>query len=412
MRAEADEEADRCAEFCERLGVPFAAGRADVPAIARERKIGFEEAGREARYEFLRQAKLAMGANAVATAHTRTDHVETVLLHLVRGSGLRGLGGIRSRAGDLIRPLLIFDRRQTREYCESRRLWFHNDPANLDPAFARSRLRRDVLPVLLELNPGLLSSIERLAALAREEDAFLDGAAAASLEQSEIPINGRLAFLTQDMEVAFDRISLIHLPDVLFRRALRLSVETLGGVLDYDLTRQIVEGLRHEESGSVTAPGGAVKLTWRGEAMHMYRDDSVKFKELDLVVPGPTFDNGRRWAIDSRVISQEQPQTERGSLEVFLDRDRIVGKVSVRPHATGDRIQPLGFSGRRKLSDLLSEAKLTSLARKMLPIIVDEEGPIWVPAVTVADRVATQSGSTNVLNLMLRPATAASAESN
>ena len=162
MRPEADRELELCAAFCESLGVPFASGRADVPALAVERRVGLEEAGRIARYTFLQQVARQFEATKIATAHTRTDHVETVLLHLIRGSGRRGLGGIAAESGYVIRPLLRFERTETVAYCAHHGLWFHDDPANVDDRFARSRLRNRVFPVLRALNPAVEDAIAAL----------------------------------------------------------------------------------------------------------------------------------------------------------------------------------------------------------------------------------------------------------
>ncbi len=130
QRAEADQEMALCQAFCDELGVPFMAGRADVPRIASSMKIGLEEAGRNARYQFFESAIAATNAAAVATAHTSDDQVETILLNIIRGSGLGGLRGIPERRGKIVRPLLPFSRAETRVYCEENGLWTHDDPAN------------------------------------------------------------------------------------------------------------------------------------------------------------------------------------------------------------------------------------------------------------------------------------------
>ncbi|RYG46683.1 tRNA lysidine(34) synthetase TilS, partial [bacterium] len=258
QRDEADREAALCEAFCTELDVPFVSGRADVPRIAREAGIGLEEAGRNARYEFFRQAAFRLECDLIATAHTRTERVETVLLNMARGAGLAGLGGIPARQGEIVRPLLPFAREETRAYCEAHGLWTHDDPTNDDLGFARARVRHLIVPEMARLNPAAEEAIARLADLADEEDAFLNGMAAAALERSEIALNGALRFLTLDVEVAFRRDALAHLPVVLARRAIRLAVGSLGGALDHPQTLAAVQG----ERGSITAEGGEVVLEW------------------------------------------------------------------------------------------------------------------------------------------------------
>ena len=211
QRDAADDEMLRCEQFAATLGIPFAGGRARVPTMAKELKIGLEEAGRKARYEFLQRAALKYACDLVATAHTLDDHVETVLLNLVRGCGINGLTGIPMRRDNIVRPALPFSRAETREYCETRDLWFHDDPANSDPAFSRSRLRMRVLPELRSINPSVDEGVARMAEILAEEDQFLDATAAAALERCEIRLNGDLAFVSSDCEVSFDRALLRHL---------------------------------------------------------------------------------------------------------------------------------------------------------------------------------------------------------
>ena len=185
QRAEADQESDRCAAFCAEMDVPFVPGKADVPAMAAALKMGLEEAGRRARYAFFEQAAAQTGCRSIATAHTRDDQLETVLLNMARGTGLAGLAGIPETRDAIVRPLLPFTREETRAYCDERGLWYHDDPANSDLSFARARVRHRVLPELRLCHPGCDASLGRLSHLAGEEDAFLDGMAAAALERCE-----------------------------------------------------------------------------------------------------------------------------------------------------------------------------------------------------------------------------------
>lgn len=387
QRPEADEELSKCAHMCERLGVPFVSGRADVPAIAKARGIGLEEAGREARYEFFRMSARQAECELIATAHTRTDHVETVLLNVVRGCGLAGLAGIPRRRGNIIRPLLKFSREETTAYCRDRGLWTHDDPANEDLAFSRARLRSRVAPELLAINPKFEDAVARLASLAEEEDAFLDAAAARALESSEAPLNGALRFLTLDCEAGFSLSQLLHLPDVLLRRALRLAAGALGGAWDFGQAMSLAGALRSRPNGSFTCEGGTVAASWEGGTLH-FRDlsDLEPTRQL-LTVPGSTPFEPLGWEITAEEAAPPASRVARDSLETLLDPGLIQGDLFLRAALPGDRMQPAGFQGTRKLADLMSEAKLTRAARRRLPIVCDMVGPVWAPGVCVSARV-------------------------
>jgi tRNA(Ile)-lysidine synthase len=394
---EADRELKLCEAFCADLGVPFVAGRADVPRMARELGIGLEEAGREARYEFLRKAAFETGCQIIATGHTRSDHVETVLLNLTRGCGLAGIAGIPERRDQIVRPLLDAAREETRAYCEELGLWFHDDPANSDPRFSRSRVRLHVIPELRNINSNVENAISRLAAIAREEDGFLNGMAAAALERAEVPLNGPLKFLTEDTEVCFATAEIGALPAVLFRRAIRLSVEALGGQLDSLQTLRIQQQIAGGDPGSVTAEGGAVVAEWNSDRIHVRRLTLEEpFRQL-LTVPGEIISDDFGWRFVAYPEAAGGAPPMRASMDVKVGR--VNGPLFFRSAQPGDKMQPLGFSGHRKLSDLLAEAGLTSAARSRLPIVCDMLGPLWAPGVALDERARPAPDATQVLRL-------------
>lgn len=401
QRTEADTEADRCAAFCEQLGVPFVLGRADVPGLAKAERIGLEEAGRRARYSFLRSAAQQTGCSRIATGHTRDDLAETVLFNLVRGTGLPGLAGIRPEARGIVRPLLSISRDQTREFCRSRALWFHDDPANDDLRYSRARLRHRVLPELRRVHDAADEAISRAAAIVRMESDYLDAIAAAALEACELPLDGPLRFLTSDSEVALDRSRFDLLHEVVARRGLRLAVGALGGSLDHRAVEGIVEGLRGDDKGAVTAEGGRVVVEWNPSRILIRSLAEEPAFRLPLIVPGTTSDPILGWSIVA-----EAPGTQKGvegALSVVIDPRGVKGPLYCRPAAPGDRIETVGMPQPKRVASLLADLKLSSRAKKRLPIVCDLLGPIWVPGSRVARRVTMEKGSDRGLCLSLCP---------
>lgn len=403
QRPEAETELKLCEAFASELGVPFVSGRADVPRMARDLGIGLEEAGREARYGFFRQAAYQLECDLIATAHTRTDHVETIVFHLARGTGLSGLGGIPVQRENIVRPLMAFTREETRRYCEQHNLWFHDDPANVDVSFARARIRHRILPELRSVNPRAEEALVRMSSIVQEEDAFLNAAAAAALERSETPLNGELRFLTEDVEVAFSRGALAHLPPVLMRRSIRLAVEALGAGLDYDQTLGVLDGLVSSEKGSITAEGGEVVVEWSLDSVVVRRLAPPTPFRYGLTVPGETISDEFGW----RFTAYEEPYhgvaITRASLETAVDAAKVKGTLYFRTAGSGDRMQPLGFQGHRRLADLLAEADLTAAARARLPIVCDMLGPIWAPGVCLDERVRAGEGTEGAIRMSFGP---------
>jgi tRNA(Ile)-lysidine synthase len=164
------------------LGLRSEIGRVDVGAMAAKQRIGVEEAGRRARYAFLDEVAAAADPEAlIVTAHTADDQAETILLNLVRGAGLRGSRGMPARRGRVVRPLLGTRRADLRAALEREGIGFREDATNADVRRSRARIRHDVLPALVQINPGAVDALLRYGELAAEDDAFLDALAASEL---------------------------------------------------------------------------------------------------------------------------------------------------------------------------------------------------------------------------------------
>lgn len=405
LRPEADEEMAACEAFADSLGIPFVGGRARTDQIARDHGIGIEEAGRRARYEFFEQAAFRLECTHIATAHTEDDNAETVLLNLVRGTGLRGLGGIPEQRDRLIRPLLGVTRAETVSYCTINGLAFHNDPSNFDLDIPRVRIRRAVMPELEVVHPGARQSILRLGRLASEEDQFLDGAAATALEQSEQPLNSTLRFLTLDVEMAFERAAIAGLPWVLRRRALRLMARSLGTEIEQDQCERLAAGIAEVPRGSEQLTGGSLRLNWEPDSIHLEQLQVEEPFRYPITLPGETEAETMGWKFTAQRVPAQNPMRPPRTLDVLLDAAEIKGGLHFRSAGTGEKIQPLGMSGSKLLSDLFQEAGLTRHARRRLPIVCDLIGPVWVPGLVLADRVRLQSGSKEAVALSFGPLT-------
>lgn len=259
MRAAADADVEMLRGICEALDLPLDAGYADVPAIAEERRLSLEVAGREARYAFLYGTAAAHGAYGICTGHTRDDQAETVLLRVIAGTGLDGLAGIFPARHVtppespspvwLLRPLLSTSRAETEAFCAERGYTPVQDPYNEDPAYPRNRIRRDLLPLLeRDYNPAVKEALARLADIVREDNAILETqvARAAPVERhASAPAISRAALLT--------------LPPALQRRAARNLLRAAGGgpALRFSNVERLLEaastGRRAQLRGRLTA---------------------------------------------------------------------------------------------------------------------------------------------------------------
>ena len=216
----ADSDAGRrlCGRVVRRAGHPLLVGAGDVSGEAELRGLGVEETARQLRYEFLRRTAEELGCDRIATAHNADDNLETLLLHLVRGAGLHGLAGIPPRRGEIVRPLLTTARADIMAYLDEHRVPHVEDSTNTDEAYARNRIRRQVVPVLRQLNPRLTESAAETMGYLRADDDYLNAQAAAAC---------RAARWAED-DLVIEARYIAQLPAAIAPRAVRRLLEMMG----------------------------------------------------------------------------------------------------------------------------------------------------------------------------------------
>ena len=221
LRAGAEDDQRFCGEFAARLGLPFETETADVRGLARERRTSIEDAGRIARYAFLRRVMAGRDATRIAVAHTLNDQAETVLLRLCRGAGPKGLASIFPKAGPVIRPLLDVRRAAIEEFLAFVAVAFREDPTNRDVTFARNRVRHELLPYLARYaGEGIVDVLARQAAIAREDADWLEQAATES---------ARSLVLEGETGVSLDAGGLRKLHPALARRVVHAVLTRVAG---------------------------------------------------------------------------------------------------------------------------------------------------------------------------------------
>lgn len=399
MRPEADAEAIQAEAWAQSLGIQTLIGHADVPKISAHRKVGIEEAGREARYEFFWQAAAALDCPRIATAHTLDDHVETILFQMTRGGGLAALSGIPFARDLVVRPVLDFTKAELRDYCLHHGLWFHDDPGNYDLNSSRVRIRTEVLPSLLAINPRALETFARTAETARDENEYLDEIGSAVLEQTYLPLNGELEFLTQSDELALDAPALRHFPTVARARAIRRAAHLLGSPLDHQATTLALQGLMSGGPGALDVSRD-FRITWQPDRFQLMRTDPVTLARHPLVVPGLTQSEIFGWEFQTEVFDPIGFVPGGTRLQAHADLEAIKGPLHLRTATEKDKMAPLGMTeGSKFIKEILAEMKLTTRARRMLPIVFDMVGPLWVPGGPLAERARLTSASNKGVSL-------------
>jgi tRNA(Ile)-lysidine synthase len=399
------------AALAEELGLPLITGGADVRGHASRSRVSLEEAAREQRYAFLAEAAGRCEAGVVAVGHTADDQVETVLMHILRGSGLSGLSGMLPRSPwplpvegaaelALVRPLLEVSREETHAYCREAGRRPLEDATNRSLAYRRNRLRHQILPVLRRYNPRLDQALLRLAAAAAADREALERMAAAALADA-----GRVA----SGSVRLSRGRLRSLPEGLRRHVLRAAAGRLLGDLQ-DIGASHIKAM----SAALEKPSGSELDLPRGLRLRVEYDDLVLSLvaeeppvdllpdgETPLTVPGRT--RVGAWRFEARVLpAGEVPAPSRRQGEVYLNLDALDGELTVRRRRPGDRFRPLGLSGEKKLQDILVDAKVPRRRRDAVPLVCDRDGIVWVVGHRLAERVRVGPSPRRTLRLRAR----------
>lgn len=336
--------------------VPLRTGSGDVAGQARLRGTGIEETAREMRYAFLRQAAKEAGADLIATAHTASDNAETILFHLARGSGLRGLGGILPRREEIIRPLLTVTRPQVEDYLRRHCLPHMEDSSNGSDDYTRNRIRHQVLPVLEDLSPGFPARMADTAARLRADEAVLT-AQARELADRAVPEGGGLA-------IGADVIA--SAPDPIASRCLRLLLGRLWGG-DQNCSAAHLGALLRLCRGE--DPSAQMYLPRSTNARRVYdrlllvpRLGPIPLEEGELPLPG-SLDCGP-WR--TACVREDYRGQAQGPWDFWLDRDSVPA-LTVRPRRAGDRLTPPGRLG-KTVKKWMIEEKISRFQRDVIPV--------------------------------------------
>jgi tRNA(Ile)-lysidine synthase len=427
--AESERDASAVASIMDEWEIPCTLGKVDVPALAKREKRSLEDAARVARYRFLR--KLA-GGGRIAVAHHADDQVETLLLHWLRGSGLAGLVGMSPRQGDIIRPLLEITRAETQDYCRSHGIVPLEDHSNSDPRFLRNRVRHELLPLLQQLNPGIQSTLLRNAEVARVDLAWL--------EEQVDTCWPRVVLSERENAFVLTRSALEGLPLSLQRHLLRqVAARLCDGQSPLEPRHfSLIETLLKEHNGgqerALDLPQ-RLRVRCQHDSLIFERRNSAdetpsalssqqfaSFEEVILPIPGEILVPGTTWRAGAEVLSQELTSRVVQALRLedwpevwrlldqpdrytaYIDGGSAGAQLRVRAWRPGDRMQPLGMNGEKKLQDIFIDKHIARGERATTPLFFADTHCLWAASITIDQRARLTGKTRRILRLSIRPA--------
>ncbi len=379
--------------LCEERQIPLRVVPVDAPAKAARDSVSLEEAARMLRWDALTQAAAQTGIPVIATAHHRMDQAETVLWNLVRGSSVQGLGGIRPVRREhgltVLRPLIDCDREQIEAYLRENRVSWREDSTNADLSLTRNAIRRKVLPLLEELNPGAVRHIAAAASDLREVEDWLRAGTDRAWDTVILENgNGRESDLTAD------RSNLMKCPGPVRGRILRrMAAQCLGGEKDISRVHiQALESLAAGRSGQELCLPDQLRAVSEEGVLRLTRR---KAEKTDLVVPlsadGRYFYPETGIWVEASYLTWPGGEVPKKKYTKYLAYDTMAPCPALRTRREGDYLIVNAASGRKKLKDYLIDEKVPRLLRDRLLLIAQGSHVLWVIGMRISEGAKVQA---------------------
>ena len=359
-----------CETLCQQMDVPFHRVHFDTTAYAEGHHVSIEMAARELRYRWFEQLRQDIGASGICVAHHRDDSVETVLLNMIRGTGLRGLTGIQPKNGFVLRPLLGVTRQEIEDFLKKRGQAYVTDSTNLEADVMRNKIRLQLLPMLRELSPAVADNIQHMSEHLSEAQEVLDAVSAQFKDRKVLDLEELNSFGSTEY----------------------LVFEWLK---NYGFNGSQVRQALQAETGSVfTSAQGFDLLVNRGQLV--VEPTLLPFKPFKVPEEGTYILEGD----EKFSVRRRQVQISKDPLRATIDAAKVTFPLTVRRAEEGDWLIPYGMTGRKLLSDLMTDRKMSVFEKRRQLVVVDGKGQlVWVVGLRTDARVAVSETTTEVFEL-------------
>lgn len=394
---EAADEIRFCEALCKDLSVEFSHLKIEPKPLAEHKGLSLQEAARLLRYEALKAEALRKEAERIATGHHGSDQAETLLINLIRGSGMKGLGGIPPVRGIIIRPLIGVQKKEIEEYLLQRGLKYRVDSSNLTDHYLRNRIRRELIPVLERFNPSIVETLMRTAEVLRQESEYID-----------IQVNKTLMKLISrktDTTIELFLSPLEVMDRVILRRALRRAIDEVRGLrgITFHHIENIIEFISNAKTGDRLSLPDGYRVIKSYSTLIITSEQPERIKERDLQVPGETIVEEAHLVIVASVADRVEDYGN-GKWEAVFDLDTMNLPLRIRPRKQADEFYPFGLGGRKKLQDFFVDEKVPRDERDSVPLIVTATDEIiWVVGYRPDERFKVTPSTRRVLRLVARP---------
>lgn len=371
--AESDRDEAFCESLCLQKNIPFHRIHFDTLTYAETHHVSVEMAARELRYGYFEQLRKDIGASGICVAHHRDDSVETVLMNLIRGTGLRGLTGIQPRNGVVLRPLLCVSRQEIEHFLHERGQKYVTDSTNLVADVLRNKLRLQIIPLLQTLNPAAIDNILR---------------STEHLAEAQLVLDSIIYKLKDVKQLYFSKLEEFGSREyALYEWAKQ-----------YGFNGPQVKDMLTAETGSVFSSSMGYDLLVDRDS-YLVEPILKPYKEVRIPEEGT-------YILDeiTKIKVRKCPAyVSKNPSVATLDAQKVAFPLTVRRVEEGDRMQPYGMRGSKLLSDLMTDCKLSLFDKRRQLVVVDAQGVvIWAVGLRVSQQVAVTDHTSEVLECILQ----------
>ncbi|AOT71074.1 tRNA lysidine(34) synthetase TilS [Geosporobacter ferrireducens] len=396
---EAEKDADYVKNLCRRLEIPCYFFSENIEAYSQKKGISFEEGGRERRYQLFDQVLLDNQAHCIAVAQNLDDQAETVLMRLMRGSGLEGLGAMDYKRGEhIIRPLLNISRQEIENYCQRHQLNPRIDQTNFQSIYTRNRIRLELIPFIEKyFNPRIKETLSRTASLMREDADFMSSISKKIFEAIAINVEDEVHISVSALQENHTAVQ---------KRVLRESILQLDGKLKNITTIHIDQLMDLVERGQVGScldlPNGInvlrdySKLCFRNKK----NNKRLNFFEYPLKIGENTEIRELDIIFSAEVLPKDSRKDLSGATAVqYFDLDKIQEGMIIRNRRQGDKFSPLGIKGTKKLKEFMIDEKISREKRDEIPLVCDQAGIMWVAGYRMSEKYKLDKNTKQILKI-------------
>lgn len=396
---ESDQDEKYVKRFCENLNIEFRSKRVNIEEITKLKNISSESAGREARYEFFEELIREFSAQKVAIAHNANDQAETILMRIMRGTGMDGLIGIRPvRDNIFVRPLINNTRAEIEKYCLENDLNPRIDKTNLEAIYARNKVRLQLIPYIQEnFNQDIIKVLNRLSNNIKSDNDYLELVSKKKYKKY-CDINKEKVIISKEAFLEHESI---------ITRIIRLAIyDAVGNLYNFERIHiyDIMRIQKHSTGKELNLPSNVCVINNYGDiVICRNKKENVKKQDEEYILHNGVnvLDNTNVKVTIKITSTKEKLDFKHNKLVKYFDYDKIKGNITLRFRRDGDRFVPLGMNGSKKLKDLFIDLKVPKEKRDKIPLICFNECIGWIAGYRVSELFKVDENTKNILEVKI-----------